>query len=618
MATTMTKLSSESFWPTGAIDTAADVRFPFPPLTGDSSSIISPLTLPRGAAGYFDQISLRASTASQPAPAASQGRARGPHAYSPLSPGVRGPALQHQSFLSPHLLPVGSHQPDQSRSHSVPPRNRTRIASPTKQDDHSHSGGSLHGASFHVPMHSSPGMSPARHPRSGSADPSGAPSQAQMIRRLLQQNGRIREAWEAERKYMEANRERAEEVYKEERALMEDERAEWEAEKEILLQEIQRLQQQLLSGGASSARFSASGLRGGGAWEASPESMRSSQSSQSNGPSIQRSGSVHRRGGPSCASPVSAMRYHASLPHLPIEPGQPARGGAKTLAPLPESMSIGPVIPSSGLSPVSAPPSEAGTISPVPIVDVQEIIPELEGIPIKATAIERPTFKDPPSQNDSKATSRSISPTNSSDEPKRASKEQTLQVLAVHESARLTMHAGHTPSHSLSLLTTVVSSGAATTTSSSGESTPTMQQGDGTTAMAGVIESRNTTQCSDPLSEAHAEPAVKATEDHPLRGPLMVRNMPAHDEIFFRRLSDKLEEMSKDRDAALPAVLKDTSKPEGSDPSSNAALDDASSCDSGTEKKDRGGSPKSGDEEFEIPLKIKKSSNFGAPFGVFR
>ncbi len=33
--------------------------------------------------------------------------------------------------------------------------------------------------------------------------------------------------------------------------------------------------------------------------------------------------------------------------------------------------------------------------------------------------------------------------------------------------------------------------------------------------------------------------------------------MPAHDEIFFRRLSDKLEEVIKDNQAALPAVLKD-------------------------------------------------------------
>jgi fibrillarin-like rRNA methylase len=67
-----------------------------------------------------------------------------------------------------------------------------------------------------------------------------------MNQRLLQQNARIREAWEAERKYLEANRERAEEVYKEERALMEEERAEWEAEKATLLAEIRRLQQLVL------------------------------------------------------------------------------------------------------------------------------------------------------------------------------------------------------------------------------------------------------------------------------------------------------------------------------------------------------------------------------------
>ncbi len=75
-----------------------------------------------------------------------------------------------------------------------------------------------------------------------------------MIRRLVQQNGRIREAWEAERKYMEANRERAEEVCKEERALMEEERAEWEDEKAQLLQQIGQLEHQLLLTGGDMHR----------------------------------------------------------------------------------------------------------------------------------------------------------------------------------------------------------------------------------------------------------------------------------------------------------------------------------------------------------------------------
>lgn len=606
------KMPSESFWPSGAID--ADVRLPFShTITSDSPSLISPLTLPRGAAGYFDHVALRGNTSSPLAPAASNGAVRGHQVYSPLSPGVRGPALQHQSFLSPHLLPAQAHQLDQYRSSSLPPQNRASITSPAGQEYTPRSDGSLQGASFNAPMHSSPSLGPTGHPRSVSADANGGPSQAQMIRRLMQQNGRIREAWEAERKYMEANRERAEEVYKEERALMEEERAEWEAEKDVMLQEIQRLQQHISNGVGSSASFSSSGLRGGGAWEASPESMRSSQSSQGNGHSIQQNGSFPRRGDP------SAVR-HYTLPQLRTELGPSVRGMGKTLEPLPERVSIGPIIPSSGLSPVSAPASDAGNISPVPIVDVQEIIPDLEGIPIKAAALEKSTFKDLPSQNGSKASSRSASPTNALDEPRRATRKQTMQVLAAHESARLVMHAGHTPSHSLSLLTTVASSGV-TTATSSGESTPTMQQSDG--AIGRVHQARDSTQSSD-VFDSHPEPTLDACEDRPLRAPLMVRNMPAHDEIFFRRLSDKLEEVSKDREAALPAVLKDVEHIEDvgqpkhdAEEFSDAARDDASSCDSSTEK-DRSGSPKNDDDEFDIPLKIKKSSNFGAPFGVFR
>ncbi len=42
----MTRLPSESFWPTGALETS-------------DSSIISPLTLPRGASGCFDQVSTK-------------------------------------------------------------------------------------------------------------------------------------------------------------------------------------------------------------------------------------------------------------------------------------------------------------------------------------------------------------------------------------------------------------------------------------------------------------------------------------------------------------------------------------------------------------------------------
>ncbi|KAK4174993.1 hypothetical protein QBC36DRAFT_31712 [Triangularia setosa] len=607
MATMATKLPSDAFWPSGAIDT--DVRLSFPTLSScnSSSTIISPLTLPRGAAGYFDQRIHGGNPKAQ--------------VYSPLSPGVRGPGLQQQSFLSPHALH------DQYRSSSLPPQARQSTASPVGQENSSRSSqdssGSFHGLSFN----GSNG-----HPRSLSDSNSG-PSQASMIRRLIAQNGRIREAWEAERKYMEANRERAEEVYKEERALMEEERAEWETEKALLLREIERLQGQLLGGAGNMLSLrngnimshqgsfsSATGLRGGAAWEASPESMKSStHSSQSNDPAGHKNLAVFypaSLGG----SPGPALK-HSSLPQL--------RTASNVLEPLPERISIGH-IPSSGLSPISATASETDGSTLVPVVDVQEIIPELEGIPLKAPAIQKPTFTDGPSAEGSNASSRSSSPQNSSDEakaPPRAGKEQTLQVLAAHESARLTMHAGHTPSHSLSLLTTVASSGAATATSSSGESTPTIQQGDGPFGQVEavvqmqeqVIETAQQQPSNADFIDDHPEQVYEPSEgDLRLKGPLMVRNMPAHDEIFFRRLSDKLEEVAQDREASLPAVLKDADSSEEAKAQVEIPASEASEASSTTEKDSS--STKSGDDEedFEIPLKIKKSNNFGAPFGSSR
>jgi len=470
----------------------------------------------------------------------------------------------------------------------------------------------------------------AGHPRSVSADAANAPSHVQMIRRLAQQNGRIREAWEAERKYMEANRERAEEVYKEERALMEEERAEWEDEKAGLLQEIERLQHLVVSLGGnprrpsdtsgfantSTAYASGSGqaLRGGGPVESSPESMRSSHSSQGSG---QQQGQQvqHERN--------RTVVWTGTVPQFQHSSGQT---NPTQQQPISSNDATPPTDPTQG------PETDA---DPVPVVDIQEIHPELEGIPIKATSVQKSTFTDGPSQNTSKSSSRASSPSSSTTRPRassKGSKEQTLEVLAAPESDRLTMHAGHTPSHSLSQLPTI--STVTTTASSSGDSTPTMSQADGTSSMGlATIEEgdsqlshapEDSNDQSDPPSESYDDPIpnFEATEDPELRGPLMVRNMPAHDEIFFRRLSDKLEEVQKNTQAALPAVLKDSPQadphPAGQvKPETPPAANEESSPaqESGSAKE----SPKSGEgEELDIPLKIKRSFNFGAPFGEFR
>ncbi|KAG7291537.1 hypothetical protein NEMBOFW57_001556 [Staphylotrichum longicolle] len=535
----MTKLPSESFWPSRP---DGEVRFPFPKLTSESSSsLISPLTLPRGVSGYFDHVASKSSAPTQLLPASAMGLA-----LTGLSP-VANESIPPISFAS------------------------------------------------------------AGYPRSSSADAVSAPSQAQLVQRLVQQNARMREAWEAERKYLEANRERAEEVYKEERALMEEERIGWDAEKAALLQEIARLQQALGWGGGTplamngtlphaKTPFSNLDLRGGtqAVSRISPESSLSSQ------------------GRP-------RIRDLAS-PRSPNGPSAPTTDFLK---------------PSEG--------SEAGA-DPVPIVDVKEIHPELEGIPIKATSVKKATFTDTGSQNGSTVSSPSGSPPANSDQAKspQGKKEQTLQVLAAREADRLTMHAGHTPNHSLSSLATVASSGTASASSNGGDSTPTMPHG-------GVASSQGTTTAeeggsaepvhtADPFSGVtdrhgellteHPEPIFEPRDDRELKGPLMLRNMPAHDEIFFQKLSDKLQEVSKDDKAALPAVLKDSAAAKKSvapadqlksqaESTSDSQQRETGSDGSGSES-DKSSGKSNDEEDHDVPLKFKKRMNFGAPFGEFR
>ncbi|KAK3331136.1 hypothetical protein B0H66DRAFT_510768 [Apodospora peruviana] len=630
---TMTRIPAESRLPSGTTDD--DMRLPFPNLGSESSSsVISPLTLPRGTVGYFDlSSSTTSNSTSQPTSAlrlsskmAAAGNAnfRSSQVYSPLSPAARGPALpQPPQFLSPHLSPITrevQYQLQQQRSTSLPPSHRGTSPTTTRSQNNmsASSLGVLANGTPSIsnsPLPSISSVSAGSHPRSISADSASAPSHAQMIRRLVQQNARIREAWEAERKYMEANRERAEEVYKEERALMEEERIEWEDEKASLLQAIERLQQQVLGLGGDprlpgdggfthpNAAFGpGQGIRGGGGSQTSPESARSSHSSQ---------GTSHR--------PQRPQTAQTSPPNNPSSASLRPNGAV--------------------VSPSDFLPTAEADAGPVPTVDIQEIHPELEGIPIKATSVSKSTFTDGSSQKGSNSSSRASSPSTSTGRPsmssKEASKEQTLQVLAAPEFDRLTMHAGHTPSHSLSQLPTI--STATTTASSSGDSTPTMSQADGTSShgLAPITEVDSTTDLSEyavepgpsmssnqaPPSEDHPMPNLEPAEDAELKGPLMVRNMPVHDEIFFRRLSDKLEEVSKDTKAALPAVLKNSpelaeqleEKPEAP---AAAPEEPPATVDSGSEKE---GSPKSSDEEeLDIPLKIKRSFNFGAPFGEFR
>ena len=533
------------------------------------------------------------------------------------------PSFSHQPLP---ISKAGRQRLELYRSVSISPQSRDNVASP--RDISNELGLQGHSAAG-LPLGSA-GFAPETALSSmdlsftgfGISSPSNASesSQAQIIRRLVQQNSRLREAWEAERKYLEANRERAEEVYKEEQALMEEEREAWEAERTALLQEIQRLRQQvvLLSGSitqsvrndsyVSSPTTLPTGARGdvvGFSWD----NTKPSQSPQGRLPPLSGSDVPSNRNG--LSSPLSSLQQ---------------AGGARQDQPMLNGMSVltlkGPRTSTPDfLKPSTTLENDSG---PVPVVDVHEIDPELEGIRIKAAAVKKPTFADHVGESDSGASKSSDPPATTSEQPRsvRTSNPQTLEVLAAKESDRLTMHAGHTPNHSLSSVATVTSSATATATVNGGDSTPAAQlagdmivrraavsseeAGDTPEPAQSTAQVEHASQSSDhDLHDIEPEPLFEPEEDRPLRGPLMVRNMPAHDEIFFQKLADKLEEVSKDDKAALPAVLKSSADSHEQQQKLSDGVD-----------KDSGGTESV--EESEVPLKFKNCLNFGAPFGAIR
>jgi hypothetical protein len=302
-----------------------------------------------------------------------------------------------------------------------------------------------------------------------------------------------------------------------------------------------------------------------------------------------------------------------------------------------------------------------------PIIDVQEVDPKLEGIPIKANAVQRPTFSfgDASHADNSKHSSPGGSPpTGQGDEqdPNRpglakrgSSKEQTLQVLAAEESRRLTMHAGHTPNHSLSLFPTMnVTTGSSNATAPSGGPTPKAE----TIEMA--VAQEETTRVDAPTrafesellredkgkqpaeAESNADHAAKVvdeqidlgplepTDDVPLKGPLMIKNIPAQDEIFWAEVNKKLEPISQGRDAVPTVMRADLEELEAAADSSAAALliqrnqaprtiDPVGGGDASQDHHDEGAKPagpRPGTSDGDVPLKLKTTTNFGAPFGM--
>ncbi|KAK1974720.1 hypothetical protein LZ30DRAFT_607331 [Colletotrichum cereale] len=609
--------ASDSFLPSAFTDHDPNM----PP-----SAVISPLSLSRMATSscYFDNKS----TSNVP----------GRSLYSPQSSGAVRYSPPSQNFLSPHLLPNGTIGPS-SLNGLVSHDQMSRVVSPSHPENiASHSS-----SAFPPTVRVSPNGMP--HPRSVSADAASAPASAQIIRRLAQQNARIREAWEAERKYMEANRERVEEVYKEERMIMEDERLAWEAEKAVLLEQISRLKEQVAVIDADKMRLQGAlqlselerpgkgagvtvvipgtGTRRGGADDPTQLSFPGFSSQPNDARFGLSNGTTERRptNGSTSAS-VSPTQIRSRF----ISPGSSRMSPSRQ----PDTSPFIPLNPN--MQPTTADPVDflgsPKDEEPVPIIDIQIINPKLEGVPLKAPAIQKSTFTDSgPTPENSKCSSRNPSPPRDSAKSRRSpTQEHTLEVLAAPEPDRLVMHAGHTPSHSLSVLGTAPDTEVPTAADGTGGSTPTLAMTDMSSNPATLYDVRARFDSSDLQDDAcggpdEPRPTLEATDDVALKGPLMVRNIPAHDEIFFQRLSEKLEDVSSGADA-VPACMKTPSEHEFQGPSEDKENllapnrdADASSDRGSTTDRDDLSETQSKAEEIDVPLKLRKTTNFGAPLG---
>lgn len=370
----------------------------------------------------------------------------------------------------------------------------------------------------------------------------------------------MRQAWDEERRALQANRDRAEELYRDAIEALRSEHAsaqsKWEAERYTLQTQIMLLQNRLRK---SEARWNEASLRGGGS-DSRCVSFQGSSSSQ--------------------LSPTGQ-----SDSFLPLNHDNNSVDQASTM--------------------VHETPSK--------VIDVQEYHKDLEGIHLKVNAVKKATFTDTPSSNGSKTSSGDGSPSHTPEERRELARERCVRALKADPLSRLTMNAGHTPTVSMSFAST----GATNTVTSSGSNTPTLVSGDGAISSDGNNDNdgsdghdgsdgRESKEPAEPtgtaIDDADHGPTIMepSDEDPELKGPLTLRNIPAKDEIFLRKLSDKLEKVGHGEDAT-PTVLKDADCEKG-EPSAQAALAPADDSDGE-------------DAEPEIPLKLRETSNFGKPLG---
>ncbi|KAH8159475.1 hypothetical protein CIB48_g8771 [Xylaria polymorpha] len=438
-----------------------------------------------------------------------------------------------------------------------------------------------------------------------------------LLQRREEYNRRLQENWQAERAHLEASRARAEEMFREERDMMDEERLLWTEQKTKLENEILDWRQRTATAEADVAKLAKLlGNKQNGAGK--PGAFIDGTAEKILG---------NRRSG-SSGSPGNIGRSTSTFrtPSDGVSPNNLPLGRGFTI---PESNPFVPLDPRMQ----STSPSHAATRQEqerVPSIDINEVIPGLEGIRLRAPAIQKPTF------NDEKPSSPTGAPVKGSppnpgqglaeQQPKASPAVMTRAALLAPEHRRLTMHAGHTPNHSMSFSQIpTLESTTTNTAGSTGTSTPTSLDDPKMAQTDKAQDQSNPAVIPDADQESHEVPGLyydaaiseeailEPSDDDPvLKGPLCLRNRPAADEVFLRRLSDKLEAV-KATDAT-PSVLNEPGMPENA----RKHLTDLEPTLSTVPTNDSHVEDRLEDVEEEIPLKLKKSSNFGQPLGQVR
>ncbi|KUJ08371.1 uncharacterized protein LY89DRAFT_600049 [Mollisia scopiformis] len=398
---------------------------------------------------------------------------------------------------------------------------------------------------------------------------------------------KLRSQSEGERAHMAADRARMEEVMAEERAL-------WDKERDLLKARILELEAELGKSG-NQARI--------------PHPITHRQpifgftSPGSNPVSVAGSiDSVHSRTVPQeSGRNADGSPFYAPAPRNPSRTFDPSENTDLRVDDVHAPRETAICVTSKELTSsdfIQSPPSthdlEAIHEAPAESIDISHIQPELEGVLIKASAVD-PTFaakvlsprrsplKLSPDIKPPPRDITNLSRSNSKEEKQK----KTLEVVTQPENRRLTMHAGHTPNHSISKFSFLGADG------ESGGATPTQEHHT-------KIERVHRPSIAPPdeyvPETVEDEPEEDDHGDRELSGPLGLTTDTVKNDAFLEKLVEKLEEARKSADVSPSNDPEDSRASIGPPPRSTLDEDD--------------------DEKDDVPvLRLKPSVNFGRPLG---